>query len=84
MINEDLKGIIAEYVDDDVWHELGRRIGVHKNKRREIETQKETIHEKTYELLGIWHGNSGNDATIGVSGFLVVLDEYFVVTTEKK
>ncbi|KAJ8036180.1 hypothetical protein HOLleu_20074 [Holothuria leucospilota] len=65
VINEDLKGIIAEYVDDDVWHELGRRIGVSKNKRREIETQKGTIHEKTYELLGIWHENSGSEATIG-------------------
>ncbi|KAJ8036183.1 hypothetical protein HOLleu_20077 [Holothuria leucospilota] len=65
-INDELRSTIAQYVDDKVWHELGTKIGVPKQRCREIESQKETVYEKIYDLLGIWHEELKSNAKVGV------------------
>lgn len=62
-----MRCIVSEYVDEDVWDQLGRRLKVPKNKRREIANKEESVYAKTNELLGLWCERFESDATVGVS-----------------
>ncbi|KAJ8036184.1 hypothetical protein HOLleu_20080 [Holothuria leucospilota] len=66
-INEQIKTIVKQYIDDDVWHPLGNRLEISKNIRKEIATEKHSIYEKTYDVLSRWHESCKKRATLGVS-----------------
>lgn len=65
--NDEMRQIVSQYIDNDVWHDLGRSLEIPKNTRIEIEKNKDHISGKTYDLLGQWHQKFGSQATLGVS-----------------
>lgn len=64
--NDEMRQIVSQYIDDDVWHDLGRSLEIPKNTRIEIEKNKNHISGKTYDLLGQWHQKLGSQATLGL------------------
>ncbi|KAJ8029833.1 Breast cancer anti-estrogen resistance protein 3 [Holothuria leucospilota] len=64
-INDQLRDIVAAYLEPEFFHDVGKKLGVHKNRRTQIELEKTDIVERTYELLGQWHQKQGHMATIG-------------------
>lgn len=68
-INNHIVNGVAEYLDAELFHEVGRELGVHKNKRIQIEKSKEDIVERTIDLLDQWHRKEGEQATLGVRTF---------------
>lgn len=66
-ITDQLRDIVAMYLEPEFFHEVGKKLGVHKNRRTQIENERIDIVERTYELLGQWHQKQGHMATIGVS-----------------
>lgn len=66
-MNDQLRDIVAEYLEPEFFHDVGKKLGVHKNRRTQIELEKSNFIERTYELLGQWHQKQGHMATIGVS-----------------
>lgn len=67
VINDTLRAIVAEYVEPAVLSDLSRRMRISQNRLRDIENVRETIYEKTYDLLGIWSKSFGCRAKVGVS-----------------
>ncbi|KAJ8029838.1 SHC-transforming protein-like 1 [Holothuria leucospilota] len=64
-ITDQLRDIVAMYLEPEFFHEVGKKLGVHKNRRTQIENERTDIVERTYELLGQWHQKQGHMATIG-------------------
>lgn len=56
---------VAEYLEGELFHEVGKKLGVHKNRRIQIEKSKEDIVERTFDLLDQWHKKEGEQATLG-------------------
>lgn len=66
-VNETLRGILAEYMEPDDWHQFGERIEVPMTERIKIESEKYDIYEMTYDLLDYWLIKYESNATLGVS-----------------
>lgn len=74
-----MRHIVSESVDDNVLHDLCKTMKVSQNRLRDIDDQKETIYEKTYDLLGIWQRKFERNANVGVSKILMLYTTLSIV-----